>query len=361
MRCIPQCDWMADFGDSHRCLDAIALGAVPAGLTVKVRFDSIIGILGLPEGEGAGAIRGAATMYFIRFILLCIDTVNDFLGKNCHYIAGAIAFSMFFSMFPLILAIISIWGFFLDPSVDQAELAAELAEVIPISSGFIAQTVKGVASAKVITGIASVLLLMWASSAAFGAIRKGINTAWGIQKTRPFIKERLIDIALVTGAGILMVMLLFVAPMASSIHKGLSVVFPDISYEFLSRIISQAVSPILSFSTFMILYRYMPNTEVRFRDVWPGALFSCLGFEGAKWGFLQYLNNYSVHNALYGSVGGDHGAADLGVCLGYHTAVRRTPHVAVRERNKGRQLRCKRAQANVDGPHARQTQGCGDG
>ena len=242
-------------------------------------------------------------MYFVRFVLLCIDTVNEFLGKNCHYIAGAIAFSMFFSMFPLILAIISIWGFFLGPNVDQAELAAELAEIIPISSSFIAQTVKGVASAKVITGIASVLLVMWASSAAFGAIRKGINTAWGIQKTRPFIKERMIDIALVTGAGILMVMLLFVAPMASSIHKVLSLVFPDISYEFLSRIISQAVSPILSFSTFMILYRYMPNTEVRFRDVWLGALFSCLGFEGAKWGFLQYLNNYSVHNVLYGSVG----------------------------------------------------------
>lgn len=242
-------------------------------------------------------------MYFVRFALLCIDMVNEFLGKNCHYIAGAIAFSMFFSMFPLILAIISIWGFFLGPNVDQVELAAELAEVIPISSGFIAQTVKGVASAKVITGIASVLLLMWASSAAFGAIRKGINTAWGIQKTRPFIKERLIDIALVTGAGILMVTLLFVAPMASSIHKGLSLVFPDISYEFLSRIVSQAVSPILSFSTFAILYRYMPNTEVRFRDVWLGALFSCLGFEGAKWGFLQYLNNYSVHNVLYGSVG----------------------------------------------------------
>ena len=242
-------------------------------------------------------------MYFVRFVLLCIDTVNEFLGKNCHYIAGAIAFSMFFSMFPLILAIISIWGFFLGPSVNQAELAVELAEIIPISSDFLAQTVKGVASAKFITGIASVFLLMWASSAAFGAIRKGINTAWGIQKTRPFIKERMIDIALVTGAGTLMVFLLFVAPMASSIHKGLSVVFPDISYEFLSRFISQAVSPILSFSTFVILYRYMPNTEVRFRDVWPGALFSCLGFEGAKWGFLQYLNNYSVHNVLYGSVG----------------------------------------------------------
>ncbi len=242
-------------------------------------------------------------MYFVRLVLLCTEMVNDFLSKNCPYIAGAIAFYMLFSLFPLILATISVWGFFLGPNVDQVELAEQVAEVIPVSSGFIAQTVRGVASARVITGIASVLFLMWASSAAFGAIRKGINIAWGIQKTRPFIKERLIDMALVTGAGILMVMLLFVTPTASSIHKWLALVFPDISFELLSRIVSQADSPILSFSTFMILYRYMPNTEVRFRDVWLGALFSCLGFEGAKWGFLQYVNTYPVYNILYGSVG----------------------------------------------------------
>ena len=129
--------------------------------------------------------RVAMSMYFVRFILLCVDVVNDFLGKNCPYIAGAIAFYMFFSMFPLILATISVWAFFLGPDVDQVELAEQVAEVIPVSSGFIAQTVQGVASAKVITGIASVLGLMWASSAAFGAIRKGINIAWGIRRTRP--------------------------------------------------------------------------------------------------------------------------------------------------------------------------------
>ena len=274
-----------------------------AALTALPRFGSIGGNTKVARKGKRTRVRAGFSMYLIRFTLLCIDMVNDFLSKNCPYVAGAIAFYMLFSMFPLILATISIWGFFLGPDADQVELAEQVAEVIPISSGFVAQTVSGVASAKIITGIVSVLGLMWASSAAFGAIRKGINIAWGIQKTRPFIKERLIDMALAAAAGILMVMLLFVAPTASSIHKALVVVFPDISFEFLSRVISQAVSPILSFSTFMVLYRYMPNTEVRLSDVWLGAVFSCLAFEGAKWGFLQYVNTYSVHNVLYGSVG----------------------------------------------------------
>ncbi len=272
-------------------------------MTALPRFGSIEGNTKVARKGKRTRVRADFSMYLIRFVLLCIDMVNDFLGKNCPYVAGAIAFYMLFSMFPLILATVSIWGFFLGPEVNQVELAEQVAEVIPVSSGFVARTVRGVVSETIITGIVSVLGLMWAASAAFGAIRKGINIAWGIQKTRPFIKERLIDMALVAGAGILMALLLFVAPTASSIHKALVIVFPDVSFEFLSRIISQAVSPVLSFSTFMVLYRYMPNTQVSFRDVWLGALFSCLGFEGAKWGFLQYVNTYPVFDILGGSVG----------------------------------------------------------
>ena len=102
-------------------------------------------------------------MYLLRFILLCFDMVNDFLGKNCQYIAGAVAFYTLFSMFPLVLAIVSIWGFFSGQEVERAALAAQMAEVIPVSSEFIGQTMSGVVSARAITGIVSVAAMVWAS------------------------------------------------------------------------------------------------------------------------------------------------------------------------------------------------------
>ena len=49
-------------------------------------------------------------MYFVRFVLFCTDAVNDFLAKNCPYIAGAISFYALFSFFPLVLAIITAAG-----------------------------------------------------------------------------------------------------------------------------------------------------------------------------------------------------------------------------------------------------------
>ena len=52
----------------------------------------------------------------------------------------------------------------------------------------------------------------------FGAVRKGINTAWGVTTPRPFLRERLIDIALVLGAGMLVLIVLFTAPIIEVIR-----------------------------------------------------------------------------------------------------------------------------------------------
>ena len=242
-------------------------------------------------------------MYLVRFILFCTDAVNDFLGKNCPYVAGAIAFYTLFSLFPLVLAIISVWGFFIDPNVEQIEMARDIAEVIPVSTEFISETVQGVASAKAITGVASVLGLIWASSAAFGAIRKGINNAWGIRRPRPFLEERLIDFTLVLGAGLLMVALLFVTPILSSFQEAAGYLAPDFNIDFVFRLVALVVSPVLSFATFLVLYRFIPNTKVTFRDVWLGALVASIAFDGAKWGFLYYIRTFPVYNVVYGSVG----------------------------------------------------------
>ncbi len=242
-------------------------------------------------------------MYLIRLILLCADAVNDFLGKNCQYIAGAIAFYTLFSMFPLVLAMVSIWGFFFGHEVEREVMAGQMAEVFPVSSDFIGQTMRGVVSAKTITGVVSVFLLIWASSAAFGAIRKGINAAWGVKRTRPFIRERLIDLGLASGAGILMVFLLFVTPMIGTVQVLVKAAFPNITYDFIANLITVVASPIVTFGTLLMLYKYLPNTEVSFRVVWLGALVASLAIDGATWGFIWYVNTFPVYNVVYGSIG----------------------------------------------------------
>ena len=244
-------------------------------------------------------------MYFVRFVLFCADAVNDFLRKNCPYVAGAISFYTLFSFFPLILAMITVAGFVSGPDLQETQLARDITQKIPVSTEFIGQTVEGVVSARAITGVASVFGLLWASTAAFGAMRKGINAAWGISKTRPFLKERLMDFTLVVGAGLLIMLMLFVTPILESFREATTVFAPEaeMPVNLVWTIIRQLVTLILSFLTFLILYRFLPNTEVRLSDAWLGALLAAAAFDGAMWGFVWYVTKFPVYNLVYGSVG----------------------------------------------------------
>ncbi len=244
-------------------------------------------------------------MYFVRFVLFCTDVVNDFLSKNCPYVAAAISFYSLFSFFPLVLAIISIYGFVLGPQAEGSELAQDIAEVVPVSTEFVSSTVRGVVSARTITGIASVIALLWASSAAFAAMRKGINAAWGITRTRPFLRERLMDFALVLSGGALMIVILFLTPIFAFLREITDAVAPeaDVASDFFWGLTSQTLTPILTFVTFLAMYRYLPYTKVTLSVVWIGALPAALAFEGAKWGFIWYVKTFPIYNIVYGSVG----------------------------------------------------------
>ncbi len=244
-------------------------------------------------------------MYFARFVLFCADAINDFMYKNCPYVAGAIAFYALFSLFPLFLAILSVLGFLLGPEAEQTELVEEIAKVVPVSSELISSTLRGVVSARTITGVAAVIGLLWASTAAFGAIRKGINNAWGIRRTRPFLRERVMDVGLVVGAALTVVVLLYITPVFGVLRElgdavaNESVLQNDLVWTFATNL----VAPVVSFLVFMLLYYFMPNTKVRMQDVWPIALGIAAAFWVVNLVFVWYVQTYPVHNALYGPVG----------------------------------------------------------
>ena len=244
-------------------------------------------------------------MILLRIILFLIDAIKQFLHKNCQYMAAAISFYALFSMFPLGLAVISILGFIIGTESSNETLAKEIADVLPISSDLIGSTMEGIISARAITGIASFVGLVWTSSAAFSAVRKGINTAWGVTTPRAFLWERIIDIGLVFAAGLLVLIILFTAPLIEIIRQIFEYTLPqnEIPADMIWGTIADLVSPLLAFISILILYRWLPNTKVKIIHVVPGALLASICFILAQLGFIWYVGKFPVYNILYGAVG----------------------------------------------------------
>ena len=242
---------------------------------------------------------------FWKFILICADLTNDFLSKNGPYLAAGITYYSLFSLVPLTLALVALGGFFLgDSEALEIRLVQAVNALIPVSRDTIAENIQVMVRTRNVAGAVGLIGLVWVATTVFGAIRKGINTIWGISVPRRFLHERFLDFAFTAGAGLVVLVLMAYIAGAGVLGDFASTLSRGHPYgdELVNMLIS-FVSPILSFIVFMFLYRYLPNIKTTFRGIWPGALMVTIAFEINKGVFLWYTREFPVYNVLYGPIG----------------------------------------------------------
>jgi membrane protein len=230
--------------------------------------------------------------------------INDFLGKNGPQLSAAISYYTLFSLFPLIVAIISGLSFLLGPeSID--ELANRVANQSPVSEETISEIITSAVNSRNIAGMVGILGLLWAGTAVFGSIRKGINATWGITRPRSFLKERLIDITFMVVAAVLMLISIFSTAILTYLMEILAFITREtyVDGALLWERLASALPPTLSFIVFFAIYWLLPNTNVKITEPLPGAIVATTGFEILKNVFVWFIGNSSIYSTIYGSVG----------------------------------------------------------
>lgn len=223
-------------------------------------------------------------------------TVQEFLRDDAISTSAGIAYYALFSLFPLLLALIALLSLFLDPAQVREQLIRMASQALPGSAGLVSENVNAVIEARGTIGLAAAAGLLWSSLAIFGAIRQALNRAWGVQRKRSFIGQKLLELAMALSIG-----LFFLASVAATAF-----------FQVVARLgigetvlwgLGQALLPLaLSFLVFAVLYKVVPHTDVAWSDVWPGALVAALLFEAAKNLFAWYLSTFANYTLVYGSL-----------------------------------------------------------
>jgi membrane protein len=231
--------------------------------------------------------------------------VNEFLADNCPHLAAAVSFYLLLSLFPLVLAAISIFGLIMkDPSA-AAKVTEAVTGFIPVSTDFVEGTILAVSDSWGAAGIIATVGLIWAGMAVFNAIRKSLNTAWGVRQPRPFFHERLMEFLMMIGLGALMLMSLGLTTAFKVIREASLPVFGerlmDGSLVWHSAVI--ATSVFITFLGVLFLYKLVPNTKVYWRHAAIGALAAAVLFEIVKNVFVWFVANFATYSLVYGSVG----------------------------------------------------------
>jgi membrane protein len=248
----------------------------------------------------------AGPVWFIKFVA---SNFNEFLDKNGPYMSAAIAFYAFFSIFPLSLALITIFSFFLGIEGFEEDLIQGLETQIPVlaeqDDEFLTDFFQSLRDGRVVTSAVAVLGLIFASKAVFSSIRKSINSIWGIKKTRPFLTEQLIDFVLLFGSALLIIVSFSITTVFGFFHELSAIVAPNtpVADDAIWAQVTRFSPPALTFLVFLTLYWWLPNTKLRFNEVWPTALLGAIAFELSKFFFILYLQNAAgLANGVYGGV-----------------------------------------------------------
>lgn len=236
-------------------------------------------------------------------------TLREFNKDQCPDLAAALTYYAVLSLFPAILALVSLIGIFGDPQKTTDALLQIVrgfapAETVNTVSGTVAELANAPAAGfTLVIGLATAL---WSASGYVGAFGRAMNRVYEVDEGRAFIKLRgtmlavtllaIVIIALLAG------MLVLSGPVSEAVGGliGLSGVFLTVW-----NIAKWPVMVALIIVIIAVLYYATPNVkQPKFKWMSMGSGIALFVFLLASLGFGFYVGNFGNYNKTYGALGG---------------------------------------------------------
>ncbi len=236
--------------------------------------------------------------YLFRTLRTCLERFGE---QRAAEAAAGMAFYGFFSMFPLLLILVTFGGSFLESAQAQEQVLDFLVGIFPISGEVIEKNIHQVLNARGSVRSFSTIALAWSGSAIFAILARNIDFAWATAKQRPFLTRRLIALLILFVLVVLMVLLMT----ANTLTRLLPEELNGAAQVLLQmRYFSQFAVWISLFVSLLTLYRWVPNTFVRWTEGAWGSLFASTAIVVTTFGFTWYIRNGFINYSLvYGSLG----------------------------------------------------------
>jgi membrane protein len=220
--------------------------------------------------------------------------------------AASMAYYAFFSLFPLLLLLSSILGFFLYNGGNWVDVVNYVTRFVPIQEHFIQQTLLAILKARNTVGMVGLVGLIWSASGAFSALAININRAWSVSEERGFFADRLMAVGMIAVITLVLVIILIASSLMSllpSFNIPLLGSF-SIYYTFLWKALTRLVPWAIACLVFYLLYKLLPTTFVEPRAALWGALVAGIAWEVLTSAFTWYLGSgLANYQAVYGSLG----------------------------------------------------------
>ena len=261
------------------------------------------------------ARQRSSDSFFSNAFSLLKQTFNEWLQDKAPQLGAALAYYTVFSLAPLILVLLAIIGviFRHDPAGAWNKIAQQMSYFLDPSAVQVVQNIAQKASQPgkgLIATIIGVALALFGASGVFGQLQDALNTIWGV-KAKPgggvwgFLRSRFLSFAMVGGVCFLLLVSLSLESVLKAFSHYVQSVLPG------GIVIAMAVYLIFDFAVvvllFAMIFKFLPDVKIQWRDVWIGAVITAILFGAGKWALGFYLGS--------GAAGSAYGAASSLITL----------------------------------------------
>ena len=237
--------------------------------------------------------------FFDFMIYFIIKVKND----DIFALGAQLAYYLILSFFPFLIFLMTIIGF---SKLDSMQIIEGLSAILPSSVFELTSTIVVEVVENQYTGLlgVSIVLSMWAASSAFRAVTKGINKAYNLKENRSFIKRAIIALICTFALAFTIVIALVLLVFGNLIGDLLISYIPyNALVGKLWNLLRYIMVLAIMICIFAGIYRYTPAKRISWREAFPGAIVSTIGWLIVSLGFSFYINNFSNYSKIYGGLG----------------------------------------------------------
>ena len=218
--------------------------------------------------------------------------------------AAAVAYYALLSLFPSVLLGLALLGQFAVDESRRVAIINFLLRYFPTHFDFLTQQIDAFRQTRVRIGIGSGIALMWAALGVFSAISTAVNHAWGVEKQRSYLKHQIFSFLMMLAAGFLLIIALAAVSAMQLVQAswGAELVARVPLLNVFQSLLGGWATTLMLILVVGLIFYFVPNAKVHFRDVWTGALLTGLLWSGGMAGFSFYVRDMRRFSMVHGSI-----------------------------------------------------------
>lgn len=237
------------------------------------------------------------------------ETFEEWKEDKASRLAAALSYYTIFSLPGLLLIVVAVAGFFWGQEAVREDLLSQVSALVGEQGAEAVGTMLDNAGwdtdASIVATIIGVVTLLLAATGAFGQLQEALNTVWEVAPAPgasvwQVVTKRVLSFSLILGIAFLLLVSLVISAALTGLGNYLETLLPNMIW--LVQILNVVISFVVITLLFALMYRYLPDVEIAWKDVLVGAALTALLFTLGKFALGVYLGQSGAASA-YGAAG----------------------------------------------------------